>query len=151
MLFNHMPHDEEKEARIAELLKCHAMGDPPWPLPNMKRVTESDYWGWCQSYSFNSDVWAGSRQIVDQHGKKRWATIRVYYVGHSQFIDGGFAVAIYYAQYRGLYPTGSYVNDVEYFEWRACAHDFKQTNIGNCLNRYTCVHCRKYYDVDSSG
>lgn len=65
----------------------------------------------------------------------------IYFAGHSHFIDGGFAVAYFY-EYRK--------ERVAYYTWRKCVHKFQQKNIGNCLNRYTCLHCHKSFEVDSS-
>jgi hypothetical protein len=64
--------------------------DPAWPLPNMKPSDEKSFWGWRSSYSFNAEAWCGSKKVGDE-----WATILVYYLGHSDFIGGGFAVAVF--------------------------------------------------------
>lgn len=111
--------------------------DPAWPLPNMKTSDEKSFWGWRSSYSFNAEAWCGSKKVGDD-----WATILVYYLGHSDFIGGGFAVAVFrnYQKER-----------VEYFTWKACDHSFSEKNVGNCLHRYTCSKCGESYEIDSSG
>jgi hypothetical protein len=63
-------------------------------------------------------------------------------MNHSQFIGGGFAVAIF----RDHPKT-----TVRYFEWRDCDHVFKESNVGHCQHRYTCEKCKRFYEVDSSG
>lgn len=36
--------------------------------------------------------------------------------------------------------------------WRAgCDHDYKETNIGHCLHRWTCKKCKYSREIDSSG
>lgn len=30
-----------------------------------------------------------------------------------------------------------------------CTHSYQSATIGRCLTRYTCVHCKSYYDIDS--
>jgi hypothetical protein len=30
-----------------------------------------------------------------------------------------------------------------------CVHDYRGAKAGNCLTRYTCVHCDDVYDIDS--
>lgn len=125
----------------AECLKALGCADewakPAWPLPNMKPSDENHFWGWRATYSFNAEINMMQTKIGDEY-----ATILIYYIGHSSFIDGGFAVAVF---------RGYREERVEYYEWRACVHDFSEKNIGNCLNRYTCRKCGKSYDVDSSG
>jgi hypothetical protein len=108
-----------------------------WPLPNMKPSTEKDFWGWRSSYTFSMEIWVGQIRIGEE-----WANVMLYWLGHSQFIDGGFAVAAF-RQYQK--------ERVEYFEWRACDHKFTHKTIGNCQHLYTCEHCKKSYEVDSSG
>jgi hypothetical protein len=125
----------------AEMLKALGLennhGVPAWPLPNLKASDEKSFWGWRASYSFQGEAWMGQIKIGGEY-----ANVILFYVGHSRFIDGGFAVAIFrnYQKER-----------VEYFEWRSCEHEFSRKNIGNCLNKYTCSKCGKSYDVDSSG
>lgn len=110
---------------------------PAWPLPNQEPSTETDFWSWRATWSFNGEAWLGQRKIGDE-----FATVLVYYVGHSQYIDGGFAVAVFRRWQH---------ERVEYFTWKACVHDFTEKNIGHCLHRYTCKNCGKSFDVDSSG
>lgn len=31
-----------------------------------------------------------------------------------------------------------------------CLHEYEGKTIGNCLWRGTCIHCKDYYDIDSS-
>src|SRR3546814_2220350 len=97
--------------------------DPAWPLPNMQPSDETKFWGWRSSYSFNAEAWCGQKRVGDE-----WATIIVYYLGHSQFIDGGFAVAVFrsYGKER-----------VEYFTWKACDNAFKSKNIGKRSEEHT--------------
>lgn len=66
----------------------------------------------------------------------------LFYIGHSQLIDGGLVVVEAY--------SGAEQGKVRYFQWRKCEHVFQSATIGNCLTRYTCKRCTKFYDVDSS-
>jgi hypothetical protein len=130
--------DEATKAPVLKALGCKGeWSTPAWPLPNLKEASERDFWGWRSSYSFKVEIWTGQLKIDG-----RWANLMIYWVGHSQFIGGGFAVA-YFHQYQK--------EEVRYYEWRACEHEFTEKNIGNCLHRYTCKKCGEAYDVDSSG
>ena len=113
----------------------------PWPLPNMKPVEATDFWGWRSSYGFKGEIWAGSKE-VEVDGKREHATVLVYWVDHSRYAGGGFAVAV----------THRYKQEkVLYFDWRACDHQFRGRNTGKCLHEYTCEKCGYSYEVDSSG
>jgi hypothetical protein len=129
--------DKTKAEMFAALGIEQSYQTPAWPLPNMKPSSEKEFWGWRASYSFTMEIWVGQIQINGE-----WATLLLYWVGHSWFIGGGFAVAVF-RQYRE--------ERVEYFEWRSCDHDFKSKSIGNCLTRDTCTKCGKFFDTDSSG
>lgn len=112
----------------------------PWPLPNMKESSESEFWGWKCSQSFTAE--AHSLSMKDENG---WFDLFIFYYGHGRFIDGGFAVAVY----RNDYPKPK---TVKYFTWMKCDHDFVSSRSGfNCVTNYTCKHCGKGYSVDSSG
>jgi hypothetical protein len=127
----------KKDEDAAALRALFAGKDPTWPPPNLKPCTEHDYWRsiW---FDFKAESWIGRVQVAD----RSWATAMLFYVGHGDHIDGGFAVLKVYSP--------SEAQRVEYFTWGACDHDFTQKTIGNCLNRYTCAKCGKAYDVDSS-
>lgn len=126
----------ERAERIAKMMGGDQW-NAPWPLPNLKPSTETEFWGWRACWSFDAEVWAGQKKINDE-----WANLLIYVVDHAHFIDGGFAVAVFrsYGAER-----------IEYFTWRACDHDFVAKTTGNCQRRYTCKKCRKHYDEDSSG
>lgn len=136
MLFAGM-NDKAKEDCIKALGLTDQHSDPAWPLPNMKVSDEKSFWGWRSSYSFKAEAWCGSKRIGDE-----WATIIVFYMGHSDFIGGGFAVAIFRSHQK---------ERVDYFTWKACDHDFHGKVIGNCLRLYTCSKCGSSYEIDSSG
>lgn len=129
---------DKKKAEVLNALGLEKdYQDPSWPLPNLKKSDEKTFWGWRSSYSFDGEAWCGSKKIGDE-----WATIIIFYLGHSQYIDGGFAVAIFRSYQK---------ERVEYYEWKACDHKFNERRTGNCLHLYTCENCGKSYEVDSSG
>lgn len=137
MLFHILTDDLHIQKEITEALGISSEGYGfKWPLPNLKPSSERDYWFWRSMYSFRAEVSALEHQI-----KGDWATVLLYYVGHSKHIDGGFAVCVFY---------GSDKERVEYYTWSRCDHVFKVRNVGRCLNRYTCEHCGKSYEIDSS-
>src|SRR5271166_4100465 len=115
--------------------------DIPWPLPNMVEIPEKEFWHWQSIWGSDIQAWCGHKQ-VDYTGDKAWATITLYYAGHDELIDGGFAVAYCYE---------SRVEKTIYYKWRKCNHKFKRTLLGNCWHKYTCELCSKSYEVDSSG
>lgn len=139
MLFNH--RGDTKGPCLEPFLK--AVGHKEiyerfvWPMPNAKAVKETDFWSWRASQGFRAEAWCDQIKVGDE-----WANLLVYWLDHGHLIDGGFAVLVF-RQYQK--------ERVEYFEWRACAHEFVEKNIGHCLHQYTCKHCKKSYDVDSSG
>lgn len=113
--------------------------DPSWPPPNLTPCKEVDYWHFRSIwFDFKAEAWLGHQKMPDD----AWGTAMLFYVGHGQHIDGGFAVVKVYS------PSAS--QRIEYYTWGACQHEFKDKTIGNCLNRYTCTKCGKAYDVDSS-
>lgn len=63
MLFNEVrsASDELK----AKIIKASGGDDwhMPWPLPNMKPIKDTEFWGWRTTYTFKGEVWAGSKQI----------------------------------------------------------------------------------------
>lgn len=140
MLINRISGAKEDDKMRRDLLAALDLKNdwavPAWPLPNMKPSTEKSFWGWRASYTFPLEVWAGQIRIGNE-----WANLMLYWVGHSQFIDGGFAVAVF-RQYRE--------ERVEYYEWGACDHDFEGKNAGRCLTKYTCKKCHKTFEIDSS-
>lgn len=111
-----------------------------WPLPNLKKIPERDFWSWRCSYSFKVEV-NPVCSIKHTDGTNR--DVLIYIVDHSQLIDGGFVVLID--------RSWSNPKPVEYYQFSKCAHEFTEKNIGHCLHQYTCKHCNKSYTVDSSG
>ena len=130
-------HAHDKAKFLSDLGCKDEFTDARWPLPNAKRITETQYWGWRASWSFRGEAWAGQQRIGDE-----WATLIIFHVDHSQLIGGGFAVLVF-RKYRE--------ERVEYYEWRTCEHEFSEHNVGHCLHRHTCAKCGQAYDVDSSG
>lgn len=110
-------------------------------VPNLKFVEEKDFWGWRSSYSFKCEAWCGGMKAPRKDGREGHATVILYYVGHSSYIDGGFGVLVF-RSYRD--------EEVRYFDWRRCDHKFTEKNIGRCLHLYTCSACGESYEVDSS-
>lgn len=108
-----------------------------WPLPNMVRVTEREYWQWRSTYFTPKDeAWAGQVKLDDG-----WGTLLLFLIDQGQYLGGGFAVVT---------EHGGGQRGVRYYTWGDCVHDFDQKTIGNCLNQYTCSKCGRAYDVDSS-
>lgn len=140
MLINKIEHapadDKTRVAMFAALGVEKEYHRPAWPLPNMKPSDEKSFWSWRSFYTFPMEIWVGQIKINGEY-----ANLMLYWLGHGQFIDGGFAVAVF-RQYQR--------ERVEYFEWRACDHKFNGRTIGNCRNEYTCEKCGKSYEIDSS-
>lgn len=155
MMFFDQKLTDERRASIRKSLGTQTSSDPAWPLPNQTPSTESDFWRWQTTYgSYLVPMHLGYRELQDHNGRKRWAAIIIYSVDIHQLIGGGFAVAIYNTERRPKAVSDpvdyEYVHDVEYFQWIDCLHSFTQRNIGRCLNQYTCVHCNRTYEIDSS-
>ncbi|HEX2726300.1 MAG TPA: hypothetical protein VHN20_10810 [Beijerinckiaceae bacterium] len=111
--------------------------DAPWPLPNARPSSETEFWGWLTTWGPRAYAWTGQRKIGDD-----FANVLVFYMDVMDMQNGGFAIVVFrrYQQER-----------VEYFRWGACQHEFENKTIGNCLHRYTCKKCGATHDVDSSG
>lgn len=110
-----------------------------WPLPNMQKSSESEFWHYRSGYSFDSEAWVGNI-----HTEKGHATLVIFGITHGQRANGGFAVLFYYA-----YPSEKAFT--EYYTFAGCEHEFAHESLGNCQHRYSCVKCKHQYDVDSSG
>src|SRR5690348_10867701 len=82
--------DETFRKMLAALNIQERWQTPAWPLPNMKPSTESDFWGWRASYGYSMEIWVGQIRVGDE-----WANLLLYWLGHSQFIGGGFAVLVF--------------------------------------------------------
>lgn len=130
--------EKAKEAFLKAIGVDHDHARVPWPLPNMKDATEKDFWGYRTSYSFDLEAWCDHVTVDGEP-----ATLLAYFISHGYRVDGGFAVAVIY--------RGTVAHHARYFSWGACDHKFSHRSTGNCQHRYTCEHCKKTYDVDSSG
>ena len=105
---------------------------PRWPLPNLKPSSEGDFWSWQCSYGYIAKAHVMGQKVDGKH-----ADIFIYRMPDTYtFIDGGFAIIVTQGP--------SYRRDqVAYFEWRACQHEFEITNSRMCYREYTCKHCKK--------
>jgi hypothetical protein len=145
--------NKHKESRLLESLGVESsLGTVPWPLPNMRRTDESEFWGHHSSMGNNwMSAYIGSKQVENAKGALKWATLHVFFDDTMSNRSAGYCVATLHAEYVGQYPDGKYVNEVAYFWWGKCVHEFKEKNIGRCLHRYDCQKCGDSYEVDSSG
>lgn len=105
--------------------------DIPWPLPNMKPITEVDFWNYRSTHSFAAEVW--NQLYIDGLP----VTGLLYFVIGDFHGPGGFAVI-------------TSRDKVEYYKWIACEHDFVYDYAGRCLTNYTCTKCGHKFQVDSS-
>lgn len=120
-------HDTIKEDLIKSL-----GGTPTWPLPNLKPSTERDFWRWLSLWTPSAIAW----DSIQVDGRS--ATLRLFWYDHSSLTGGGFAVL----------PAWE---EVKYYTWTDCAHQFEHRLLGNCWHEYTCPVCKRSYEVDSSG
>jgi len=138
----HYEKDKVIFDRLVQVLNGTAKGnhvDFSWPLPNMKQTTESNFWSHRAHYTPSVYAYMGRSQIKNVYGKLTWATVLIYLVDEVTLPCGGYCVTI------------DDKNVVTYYTFQLCVHEYKQTNLGNCYNRYTCVKCGGSYEVDSSG
>lgn len=81
-----------QSSRVCEILGVEDdFSSLPWPLPNLKKVPERDFWSWRCSYSFKAEV-NPVCSIKHTDGTNR--DVLIYIVDHSQLIDGGFVVLV---------------------------------------------------------
>lgn len=131
---------QREELRYAlGLLLSDRRDDPNWPLPNLRAVSEIDFWDWRSAWGFRGTIAHIIRVQIDGE----WATVFVFYDDINRLRRGGFAVAYFY----NARPQPR----VSYFEWSRCAHEFRSKVLGNCWSRHTCEKCGESYEVDSSG
>lgn len=110
--------------------------------PNLKEISAGN-WAWGhESYSPTAELYVGHVKMPD--GAKGTMRIDAYHGGYHNH-GGGFATLFVYN-----HGGGDVEHSVRFFEWASCEHTRTQTNIGRCLNRYTCSKCGHFYDVDSS-
>lgn len=133
MLTYKLSIDRELEARVKALL---GSDQTKWPLPNMKPVTEAQFWGQLTIFTHKADTYYGQVKIGEE-----WATVRLMLVDGGHLIGGGLAVARFSTYNK---------ERVAYFQWSDCDHTFTEKNVGRCLHRYTCTKCNRAYEVDSS-
>jgi hypothetical protein len=141
MLVKMITHDDKFRDAILEAAGAEGAYRLPWPLPNLKPISEVSFWRFRSTWSLKAEVW-NSSQSVTIDGKTFWANVLVYWADINELTNGGFAVVVGYEYQK---------ESVHYFEWRACDHSFHSRTVGHCLHRYTCSKCGTSYDVDSSG
>jgi hypothetical protein len=107
-----------------------------WPLPNMKRITEYDFWFHCSSWGHVCEAHCTNVRLPTGEHVNVWL-----FVGGPEEI--GYAVLWKYG-----YPESE--GRTEYYTFSACDHDYVSRNIGRCLTEYKCSKCEHKYEVDSS-
>lgn len=54
--------------------------------------------------------------------------------------------------YKNLGCLNNWVEEpAEYLACCQAGHSWRETNLGNCWNKYTCDICKICFDIDSSG
>lgn len=152
MLLRHHTYHDTKERGHEDAAKryCEALGlnpkftnDPKWPLPNLKRANEANYWSWRADQGFKADAWAGQIRLLKETAPNgfEYANLLIDFVDRGSMRGGGFAVLVFrdYQKER-----------VEYYTWSKCDHKWVEKNVRMCLHRYTCEHCKEAYEIDSS-
>lgn len=129
--------DKTKERFFKNLGIKNEWENPCYALLNYKEIDAEIYWSWKTSQSHLGEA----HDLSGYHNKQR--DIFLFYMNIGSMLNGGFMITVE----RQSYPKPSLIR---YFQWTPCVHDFRQTNIGNCLNKYTCVHCGANETIDSS-
>jgi hypothetical protein len=140
----HDSHNQDIMDSFLKAMGAKGASDRVWPLPNLKKITEAEFWHWRTSYTPCAEANLLQIQLAkvdpeSKFGHPQWGTPIVYFLNHSELIGGGFVVVHEYNYSR-----------VTYYTWSACDHTFQGKTIGNCLNRYTCTKCNNSYEIDSS-
>jgi hypothetical protein len=155
--------DRAVAKRVCELLGMTSdLGAPPWPLPNMKEVNETEFW-WHQSSSmFKASVWGGQIKTADVNlspknmfGHPEWSNVFIYLSDAGHLAGGGYAVQFIYNN-MDYNKGGAWHEDhpaVRYYTWQVCVHEFEETGPVHQRSRgwheYTCKKCKATHSVDS--
>lgn len=139
----HKDGTEEERQRFEELAWA-ATTDPkrqsnPWPLPNMRECTAHDFWHLQTCWGLKANAYCGSHKIGDS-----WAVVLVFLADVAELMNGGFVVAKFYSGPRGQ------AQDIGYWKWGACAHEFDSRTTANCETTHTCKKCGAAFAIDSS-
>ena len=119
-------------------------------IPNKELTTEHDFWHWVSTGHVNKMmIYGGAKQIgepewVGTIQRCNWAIQQIWWLDEGELLNGGIVVLHFYSGPKADQKV------TEYYKWRACKHEFRSQNIGNCLNTYTCIHCGARQTVDSS-
>lgn len=120
----------------------------PWPLPNMKPVTEEEYWSYRTSYTPQATVYGDRIEFKPRGGKygnPMWGSLMLDWHDRSYLMGGGYAVV----HSHNAADHGE--RAVHYFEWSACDHKWSEKTIRHCVHEVTCAKCGSKFDYDSSG
>lgn len=110
-----------------------------WPLPNLKRIKDHEFWDALCSGGFKVHAWVSPKEIT--RGKHDWAYIQVFYTDFMRTACGGVAALYFYGYQR---------ERIEYYSWSPCDHQWSERTVGNCLHEATCKNCGVKYGYDSS-
>lgn len=135
---------DEVEAMFLRLVGAEGCNDTPFPLPGVRKATESDFWWWNMQHGFKAHAMLGP--VLDEPCFFGWpAFLHVYLADHERLIGGGFAVAVVSASLvRDL------VDDhVVYLTWGRCVHDwvreFEQSDVLSMKS--ICRKCRASWNT----
>lgn len=105
-----------------------------WPLPNAEKISDRQMWHNFTIYSPRAWYNAGHVKIND-----RWASVVLIPMVGSE--DKIYAIVKYHS------GPG---DEMEYYVFSRCKHEYEHSSGGNCYHIYICKHCKHRYDVDSS-
>lgn len=139
MLTTTMKSDEKARKSLIELIG----NDQGWPLPNLKLSAEHIFWHSASVWGFGNITNVGPTEIEPSV----WASV-ILFSGGPELAGGGYAIAHIYSAPR-VNPEFR-TDQVRYYTWGKCHHQWKSYNTGRCLTTYRCDKCGASYDIDSS-
>lgn len=108
-------------------------------IPNVKMITENDFWWHRSSYSHKLEAHCMNRsRKVTVNGVEDWRDMFLYYSDIMSHRNGGHGVLWCYNR-----------KETHYFKWSACDHKWESRSPRMCYHIVTCKHCKAEYDYHS--
>lgn len=110
-------------------------------LPNLKPITERDFWGLFTQKTPKAIMWFGQERFVrTDTGNLSPCTVKLLWYDSQHMASAGHLAAYFH----------DYGNErVQYYSFSGCDHDWKEHSPRMCYHVVTCPKCKATYDYHS--